>query len=182
MLARNVGRILAISIILTVIAASASAQQTVYRWVDKDGVVHFGDEPPGDVENVEAVTLPAFSAPAAQPVVEVPVATKDVGEDHPVQAEFATPPPVREVNISNMSLVELDQRCEGAREKRIAPLRQAEIEKCKQDKRNDPAWCDRFNADFGDGGRTAAGTFRPRMFNDLTECLDAVKERNRRGL
>ena len=185
MLARNLGRVFALGIILTFIATSASAQQKVYRWVDKDGVVHFGDAPPpDDVEGVETRTLtsekPASSGPA-QPVVKVPDASNKVVENQPVQAEIATPPPVKKVNISQMTLEELDQRCDAARENKIAPLRAAEIEKCKQNKRNDPAWCERFHADFGDGGRTVSGTIRPRMFDDLPECVDALTERNRRG-
>ncbi len=185
MLARNVSWVFTLGIILMFIATSASAQQTVYRWVDKDGVVHFGDAPPDDAEAVETMTLinekPASGVPTAQPVVNAPDASKKVGEDQLVQPEIETPPPVKEVNISNMTLIELDQRCDDARENRIAPLREAEIEKCIQNKRNDPAWCERFNADFGEGGRTVSGNIRPRMFDDLPECVDALKERNRRG-
>jgi hypothetical protein len=63
----------------------------------------------------------------------------------------------------------------------IAPLRTAEIAECKASKRNDPAWCERFNADFGEGGRNINGSVRPRMFDDLPECVDALRERNGRG-
>jgi hypothetical protein len=83
--------------------------------------------------------------------------------------------------ISEMSLEDLDRRCDQAREAKIAPLREAAIEECKQGKRNDPAWCERFNADFGEGGVTVNGNFRPRMFDDIPECVDALNERNRRG-
>jgi hypothetical protein len=82
--------------------------------------------------------------------------------------------------ISEMSLEELDLRCEQAREEKIAPLRNAAIEECKQGKRNDPEWCERFNADFGDGGKAANGTYRPRIFDDIPECVDELNERNRR--
>jgi hypothetical protein len=83
--------------------------------------------------------------------------------------------------ISEMSLEDLDRRCDHAREEKIAPLREAAIEECKQGKRNDPEWCERFNADFGEGGKTVNGTYRPRMFDDIQECVDALNERNRRG-
>ena len=33
-------------LILVVACAITYAQQTVYKWVDEDGVVHFSDEPP----------------------------------------------------------------------------------------------------------------------------------------
>ena len=83
-------------------------------------------------------------------------------------------------DISEMSIADLDLRCDEAREKMIAPLREVEIAKYKQDKREDPAFCERFNADFGDGGRTVSGSIRPRMFADLPECLEATAETNRR--
>ena len=87
---------------------------------------------------------------------------------------------MEEVDISEMSLDALDRRCEAAREKKIAPLRAAEIANCKEQEGNDPAWCERFYADYGDGGRTVEGAFRPPMFHDLPECLDALEERKRR--
>lgn len=68
---------------------------------------------------------------------------------------------------------ELDARCEAAREAQLKPLREAEIASCKADKRNDPAWCERFNKDYGQGGRTIHGAPRPRMFDDLPECVAA---------
>ncbi len=90
------------------------------------------------------------------------------------------PPQVEKVDITKLSLADLDLRCDEARENMIAPLREAEIATCKEDKRNDPAWCERFNADYGDGGRMASGSIRPRMFDDLPECVEALQERNRR--
>ena len=61
-------------------------------------------------------------------------------------------------------------------------MRASEIAKCKSDRTNDPAWCERFNATFGDAVRRSDGTMGPRMFDDLPECVDALKERNRRGI
>ena len=84
-------------------------------------------------------------------------------------------------DVADLSLGDLDLRCDEAREKMIAPLREAEIEKCKQDKREDPAFCERYNADFGEGGRTVSGSIRPRMFDDLPECNEALEEKHRPG-
>lgn len=73
------------------------------------------------------------------------------------------------------SLQELQQRCEQARENKIAPLRQAAIEECitsNPRRRNADEFCERFYSDFGQGGRTASGGFRQRMFHDLPECLE----------
>ena len=40
MFAKNYVRICVLGMILIFVGASADAQQTVYKWVDKDGVVH----------------------------------------------------------------------------------------------------------------------------------------------
>ena len=79
------------------------------------------------------------------------------------------------------SLEELDRRCEAAREAKIAPLREAEIAKCKADKRNDPAYCERFWADYGESTKTPKGRYIPRKFHDLPECKVAERERKRRA-
>ena len=97
-------------------------------------------------------------------------------------AAIKSPPLVEKTDITQMSLDDLDRRCEDARDKKIAPLREGEIASCKQEKRTDPNWCESFYADYGDGGRTKNGSIRPRMFDDLPECVDAQQERNRRKL
>ena len=173
------GRFIVFVGILLAIAVPADAQQTVYKWVDEDGVVHMGDSPPNNAQNVETVTIrPAQSAVAP---ARTPATTRSAD---PVQRQPVAPPATElptaaAVEIFAMTLEELDQRCDDAREDKIAPLREAEIERCKQDRRNDPAWCKSFNADFGDGGRTFSGSIRPRMFDDLPECIEALQERNR---
>ncbi len=185
MLANNGGQIILLGIILTVVCASVNAQETVFRWVDEDGVVHFSDAPPDESEAVESETLttekpPPYVAPA-QPVVQSPAASETDREKQSAQPEIETPPLFRKVDIATLSVADLDRRCEDAREKLIAPLREAEIAKCNQQEDTDPARCERFYADYGDGGRTASsGTFPP-MFHDLPECIDALEERRRRA-
>lgn len=71
------------------------------------------------------------------------------------------------------SLQELQQRCDQAREVKIAPLREDAIEECMTSnprRRNVEEYCERFYSDFGQGGRTESGHFRQPMFNDLPEC------------
>jgi len=68
---------------------------------------------------------------------------------------------------------ELEQRCEEMRENRIAPLREAEIEKCKADQSKDPAWCERYYQDYGNATRGPQGKYTPRMFDDLAPCVQA---------
>ena len=174
------GRLIVLVGVLLAIAVPTDAQQTVYKWVDEDGVVHMSDAPPENSQNVETITIQP--APPAVAPAHTPVATQSVdpAPRRPVAPPAIELPTAAPVDVSAMTLEELDQRCEAAREDKIAPLREAEIESCKQGKRNDPAECETINADFGDGGRTVSGAFRPRMFDDLPECAEALQELNRR--
>jgi hypothetical protein len=93
-------------------------------------------------------------------------------------------PSLADLNGDDQALVtleELDQRCQAAREKKIAPLRSAEIAHCKASERNDPEFCERFWRDYGESTVTADGVFVPRMFWDLPACVTAFEERRRRA-
>jgi hypothetical protein len=71
----------------------------------------------------------------------------------------------------------LEAQCEQEREARIKPLRDMEIEKCKEDKNNDPAYCERYWKDYGNSTRVARGGMTPRMFDDLPVCQAAFQAR-----
>jgi hypothetical protein len=79
------------------------------------------------------------------------------------------------------SLEDLQQRCQEAREKKIAPLREAAIEECASSRRSTRtrADCERLYADFGEGGGTVDGGGRPAMFIDLPECVEYFEAQNR---
>jgi hypothetical protein len=180
MLARNIVRLLGIGLVLTFVAGGAFAQQTVYKWVDEEGVVHFGDAPPEGVTSERITTSAAPTPPQPAPAAAVPD-VDEVAAPPPDVPTAASPPTVVATPIAEMSLSDLDNRCNDAREIEIAPLKSAEIERCKEQPRSDPAFCERSNADFGEGGRTITGAVRPRMFDTLPECVEALQERNRRG-
>ena len=180
---------LSVGIIFVFCLSSAQAQQEIYKWVDQNGVVHFSETPPSETDLVGTEgevgnrTIAPTATPTAtpQPVDRTPAPAPAKAID---QAQAETPVAATQaavkLNIADMSLPELDLRCDVAREKVIAPLREAEIVSCKEQKRNDPDWCERFNADYGAGGRTVSGSIRPRMFDDLPECVDYQNESNRR--
>src|SRR5215510_10494964 len=79
--------------------------------------------------------------------------------------------PVAAAELSEADIKALENQCETARETRLKPLREAEIARCKSDKHNDPAYCERYYRDFGDAMRQPDGTMKPRMFDDLPECV-----------
>ena len=184
MLTRNGLLIFALGIILAFGSASVLAQQKVYKWVDEEGVVHFSETPPDESESVETETLTTAKPPVyvpPHPVVKSPATTDTIAEKQSFQPQAEIPPAVEQINITKMTLAELDRRCEAAREAKIAPLREAEIAKCKQQEDSDPARCERFYADYGEGGKTIYGTMRPPMFHDLPECIEDLEERRRRA-
>ncbi len=74
-------------------------------------------------------------------------------------------------------VVALEAQCEAEREAKIKPLRDTEIAKCKADSHNDPAYCERYWKDYGNGMRGADGVMIPRMFSDLPVCVAAFKAR-----
>ena len=81
------------------------------------------------------------------------------------------------ISSQGQSLEELQQRCEEAREKKLAPLREKAIEECIQQRKNnrgssDPREeCEQFYSDFGQGMATKEAGFKQPMFSDLPECV-----------
>lgn len=185
MLSRDTGRNFVTVIALAALCSAANAGQTVYKWVDEDGQIHFSDSPPAESQTADTETMLILKSPppvAPAETVKMPAAASETDDNIQTEQPKAQVPQLFEkVDSTTMSIADLNLRCDEAREKMIAPLREAEIAKCKQDKREDPAWCERFNADYGEGGRTVSGSIRPRMFDDLAECVEALQEKNRRG-
>ena len=80
------------------------------------------------------------------------------------------------------SVKELELRCEQAREAKLRPLRDAEIAKCKETPGRDPEYCERFFKDLGNAARLPNGTTKPRLFDDLPECVAAFEARKQAAL
>ncbi|HEX7116405.1 MAG TPA: hypothetical protein VF193_14870 [Steroidobacter sp.] len=76
----------------------------------------------------------------------------------------------------------LEAKCEEAREAKIKPLRDAEIQKCIVEQRKDPDYCRRYWRDYGAAVRLPDGKIRPRLFDDLPECVAAFEARRKLNL
>lgn len=76
----------------------------------------------------------------------------------------------------------LEQQCEAAREAKLKPLRDAEIARCKAEQGKDPAYCERYWSDYGAATRRSNGTVKPRLFDDLPECVRAFEARRKLNL
>ena len=81
------------------------------------------------------------------------------------------------------SLEELSQRCDAAREAKLAPLREEAIQECVSRPRSTRtrAECEEFYRDFGQGGGTVGGGFRAPMFIDVPECQAYFAEQDRQN-
>jgi hypothetical protein len=73
---------------------------------------------------------------------------------------------------------EKEQSCEQAREARLKPMREAEIARCKSEGK-DPGYCERYWSDLGAAVRLPNGNMKPRMFDDLPECVAAHEARRK---
>ena len=95
--------------------------------MDEEGVVHYSEEPPGESPKAEVETFTTDPAPPYVPPAQTLVKSQPASETA-VQKKSAQPkipihPPVKAMDVKEMSLADLDRRCEEAREERIAPLR-----------------------------------------------------------
>ena len=81
------------------------------------------------------------------------------------------------------SLEQLRQRCEAAREVKLAPLREQAIQDCVSRPRSTRtrAQCEEFYRDFGQGGGTVGGGFRAPMFIGVPECQEYFAEQDRQN-
>ena len=71
---------------LTTWAPRSSAQEEIYRWVDENGVVHFGDRPPEQID-AERISIPQSHVISAQPSAD-PAAVDPTDAQDP-QPSFA---------------------------------------------------------------------------------------------
>jgi hypothetical protein len=74
----------------------------------------------------------------------------------------------------------LERRCGQAREKQIAPLREAAIEECVSRHRSTRtrADCECIDADFGQGGGIVDKGAQAAIFIDLPECVEYYEARD----
>ena len=81
------------------------------------------------------------------------------------------------------SIDDLRQRCDAAREAKLAPLREEAVQECVSRPRSTRtrAECEEFYRDFGQGGGTVGGGFRAPMFIDVPECQEYFAEQDRQN-
>jgi hypothetical protein len=75
--------------------------------------------------------------------------------------------------ITREQAAELMTQCQNERQEKIAPLKQAEIDKCINEQRRDKDQCERRNENFGQN-RRVGGSISPGLFWDLPACQLAI--------
>ena len=75
------------SVCLLALLTSNTQAESLYRWVDKDGKVHYGDRPAEDAKGAEQKK---FSAPAAAGDDDLPYSVRKARQDFPVTLYVAT--------------------------------------------------------------------------------------------
>jgi hypothetical protein len=73
---------------------------------------------------------------------------------------------------------DLDQQCEAAREKKLAPLRAQKIDACVNQEKRSRADCESELGTFGNTRGKAGGGAIGGLFYDLPECVAATSARN----
>ena len=77
----NARRILAI-VLAGALCAAADAAERVYKWTDKDGVVHYGQQPPTETKSEAIKVQKGYSAPATdEPAQPTPAAQRSATQD-----------------------------------------------------------------------------------------------------
>lgn len=72
---------------LPFLATDAMASDEVYRWVDENGVVHFGDQPPAETAAEEVTIQPFISNNASSPSGSAPTDSGQSPEPQPSVAQ-----------------------------------------------------------------------------------------------
>lgn len=179
-------------VLISIFIFAPGAGAEVYKWVDREGNAHYSDAPPKQYESKE---LQMEQAPSEEEVrgsqqraEQMLKKSKELEESRKIEKQLksfkaeATDEPERK---QSLTLEELDRRCEEAIEEKIVPLREAAITECIADKnsrmKNPREDCERFYQDYGAGGPATGGRWRPRMFHNLPECVEAGKARRESG-
>lgn len=76
----------------------------------------------------------------------------------------------------------LENKCEEKRELLLAPLRRKAIEECVVKNRNSKEYCTRYFRNYGNTRPTFNGTYKPRLFHDIPECIKAYNSLRDRQL
>lgn len=73
-------------LLLTLLLLATATQAAVYKWVDEQGVVHYGDLPPSQLP-AETMQLPEVSTPRGREAAPAPPVAEEAAAEPPAEEE-----------------------------------------------------------------------------------------------
>ena len=138
------------------------------KWVDENGTVHYDIECP---ESVEADSVEVDTRDPEPQADDPYAASRDRLQERSAAPEPAASAPA-EMDYSRMSASQLARECEKQREAILGPEREQQIAQCKAEGQKSASQCERFYADWGNGGSRGGHTI-PRRYDNLPVCVAA---------
>lgn len=168
-------------VVLLFLLVSFNLNADVYKWVDKNGQVHYSNKASKKgKKSAKKIKFKKYKKPDKSTEIAPPVP-----EDW---SDYSTEAPIKKIKrkpkIKEPTIEELKVRCELAREKRLAPVREEEIEKCveknKDHMKRPREYCERYyryfgNAEISPRGRTL------RLFHNIPECRRLYRAEDKRS-
>lgn len=160
---------------LTAWLASASATE-LCKWVDENGTVHYAQTCP-DSEDAETVNVEGKDPQSSgdDPYAESRARLEQRGQETQAAGQNQAQPMGQTQDFSRMSPAQLSSECERQREARLGPERQQLVAQCKAEGEKSASACERFYADWGNGGVQGGHTI-PRKYDNLPVCVAARGE------
>ena len=154
---------------MVLVLCTVSAQSAeLCKWVDENGTVHYATECPESVEGDSVSVEDKAPASAADDPYAEAVARMQSEES----ASSAPAQRMATQDFSRMSASQLKRECENQRQRLLGPERKQMIEQCVARGEGSAAHCERYYADWGNGGHRG-GHLVPRRYDDLPVCVAA---------
>jgi len=149
----------------------------IVKWVDENGQTHYSNKAPKESKkSSKKIKFETYKKPSKSTEITAVIVDKNP-EIKPAKKILLRPVKTKKPTIS-----ELKVQCELAREERLAPVREEEIEECidKNESRikRPREYCERYHRYFGNGeigryGRTL------RLFHNIPECRRLYRAEDR---
>lgn len=181
---KSVNGIIAVGLFVAWLTPAPAAE--LCKWVDENGTVHYAETCPDSLD-AGAVTVEDKDPEARgdDPYAESRARLEQRGQAAQAGAQAQGQPQGqpqgrqmgRTQDFSGMSPAQLASECERQREARLGPERRQLIAQCTAQGEKSASACERFYADWGNGGRQGGHTV-PRKYDNLPVCVAARGGRN----
>jgi hypothetical protein len=174
-LERTAYRLVIPVLLMTWMSAAPAAE--LCKWVDENGTVHYAETCPDAVESDSVdVDVEGPANAGDDPYADSRARLEQRGAEAGAAGQDPVPalaaPMGQQPDYAGMSPAQLASECERQREARLGPERQQLIAQCKAEGQKSASACERFYADWGNGGVRGGHTVG-RKYDNLPVCLAA---------